>query len=171
MIQIYCGDGKGKTTAAVGLAVRAAGRGNPVVMAQFLKNADSGERLILSKLPGVTLLEIPEEMKFVYSMTEEEKRLESERQTALFEKAVALSELNGAGLLVLDELCSAISTGMIPVEQVTSFLDRRPPELEVVITGRDPHPELQSRADYLTEMKKRKHPFDQGKPARKGIEW
>ena len=103
MIQIYCGDGKGKTTAAIGLAVRAAGRGNPVVIAQFLKSADSGERLILGKLSGVTLLEIPDEMKFVFAMNEEEKRAERERQTALFEKAAALSELNGAGVLVLDE--------------------------------------------------------------------
>ena len=166
MIQIYCGDGKGKTTAAIGLAVRAAGRGNPVVIAQFLKSADSGERLILGKLSGVTLLEIPDEMKFVFAMNEEEKRAERERQTALFEKAAALSELNGAGVLVLDELCSAVSTGM-----VTAFLDRRPAELEVVITGRDPAAELERRADYITEMKKRRHPFDQGQAARKGIEW
>ena len=155
MIQIYCGDGKGKTTAAMGLAVRAAGRGNPVVIAQFLKSADSGERLILGKLSGVTLLEIPDEMKFVFAMNEEEKRAERERQTALFEKAAALSELNGAGVLVLDELCSAVSTGMVPLELVTAFLDRRPAELEVVITGRDPAAELERRADYITEMKKR----------------
>ena len=168
MIQIYCGDGKGKTTAAIG---RAAGRGNPVVIAQFLKSADSGERLILGKLSGVTLLEIPDEMKFVFAMNEEEKRAERERQTALFEKAAALSELNGAGVLVLDELCSAVSTGMVPLELVTAFLDRRPAELEVVITGRDPAAELERRADYITEMKKRRHPFDQGQAARKGIEW
>lgn len=171
MIQIYCGDGKGKTTAAIGLAVRAAGRGNPVVIAQFLKSADSGERLILGKLSGVTLLEIPDEMKFVFAMNEEEKRAERERQTALFEKAAALSELNGAGVLVLDELCSAVSTGIVPLELVTAFLDRRPAELEVVITGRDPAAELERRADYITEMKKRRHPFDQGQAARKGIEW
>ena len=94
-------------------------------------------------------------MKFVFAMNEEEKRAERERQTALFEKAAALSELNGAGVLVLDELCSAVSTGMVPLELVTAFLDRRPAELEVVITGRDPAAELECRADYITEMKKR----------------
>ena len=151
MIQIYCGDGKGNTPAAIGLAVRGAVRGNPVVIAQFLKSADSGERLILGKLSGVTLLEIPDEMKFVFAMNEEEKR--------------------AAGVLVLDELCSAVSTGMVPLELVTAFLDRRPAELEVVITGRDPAAELERRADYITEMKKRRHPFDQGQAARKGIEW
>ena len=119
----------------------------------------------------MTLLEIPDEMKFVFAMNEEEKRAERERQTALFEKAAALSELNGAGVLVLDELCSAVSTGMVPLELVTAFLDRRPAELEVVITGRDPAAELERRADYITEMKKRRHPFDQGQAARKGIEW
>ena len=76
-----------------------------------------------------------------------------------------------AGVLVLDELCSAVSTGMVPLELVTAFLDRRPAELEVVITGRDPAAELERRADYITEMKKRRHPFDQGQAARKGIEW
>lgn len=171
MIQIYCGDGKGKTTAAIGLAVRAAGRGNPVVIAQFLKSADSGERLILGKLSGVTLLEIPDEMKFVFAMNEEEKRAERERQTALFEKAAALSELNGAGVLVLDELCSAVSTGMVPLELVTAFLDRRPAlQLGCGVPAGDDHLQLR-RADYITEMKKRRHPFDQGQAARKGIEW
>ena len=74
-------------------------------------------------------------------------------------------------LLVLDELCSAVSTGMVPLELVTAFLDRRPAELEVVITGRDPAAELERRADYITEMKKIRHPFDKGVAARKGIEW
>ena len=93
MIQIYCGDGKGKTTAAMGLAVRAAGRGNPVVIAQFLKSADSGERLILGKLSGVTLLEIPDEMKFVFAMNEEEKRAERE-YAVRFTVGDALEEKN-----------------------------------------------------------------------------
>ncbi|MEG0766055.1 MAG: cob(I)yrinic acid a,c-diamide adenosyltransferase [Pseudoflavonifractor sp.] len=171
MIQIYCGDGKGKTTAAMGLAVRCAGRGNPVVVAQFLKSSDSGERLILGKLAGVTLLEVPADMKFTFLMSDEGKAAERERQTALFEKAAALAELNGAGLLVLDEMCAAVSAGMVPLELVTAFLDRRPASLEVVMTGRDPAQELLARADYVTEMKKLRHPYDQGQAARKGGEF
>ena len=72
---------------------------------------------------------------------------------------------------MLDELCSAISTGMVPLDEVLAFLDSRPENLEVVITGRDPAPELQERADYITEMRKIKHPFDRGVNAREGVEW
>lgn len=171
MIQIYCGDGKGKTTAAMGLAVRAAGRGNRVVIAQFLKSADSGERAILSTLTGVTLLDIPEKIKFVFYMNDGEKVDEKARQTALFALAVQTATEEGAALLVLDELCSAITTGMLELGTVTDFLDAKPAALEVVMTGRDPDPALQTRADYITEMKKIKHPFDQGAQPRKGIEW
>ena len=89
--------------------------------------------------------------------------------TAIFSRAAELGR--DSDLLVLDELCSAISTGMVPLDQVLAFLDSRPENLEVVITGRDPAPELQERADYITEMRKIKHPFDKGVNAREGIEW
>ncbi|NCB63679.1 MAG: cob(I)yrinic acid a,c-diamide adenosyltransferase [Clostridia bacterium] len=170
MIHIYCGDGKGKTTASMGLAVRSAGRGNRVVVAQFLKNSDSGERLVLPAIPGITVLDIPAEMKFVWTMTEEEKAAERTRQTALFRKAANLALAGKCELLVLDEMCSAASTGMVPLEEVTAFLDGKPENLEVVMTGRDPLPELCDRADYITEMRKIKHPFDQGVPSRVGVE-
>ena len=170
MIHIYCGDGKGKTTASMGLAVRSAGRGNRVVIAQFLKNSDSGERLVLPTIPGITVLDIPAEMKFVWTMTEEEKAAERARQTALFHKARDLAMAGKCELLVLDEMCSAASTGMVPLEEITAFLDQKPENLEVVMTGRDPLPELRDRADYITEMKKIKHPFDKGTPSRVGVE-
>lgn len=171
MLHLYCGDGKGKTTAAMGLAVRSAGRGNRVVIAQFLKSGDSGEREVLGALPNVTLLELPRAMKFVFAMNEEEKAAEQARQTGLFRQAVETARREGADLLVLDELCAGVSTGMVPLDLVTEFLDRRPESLEVVITGRDPAPALSDRADYITEMKKIRHPFDRGLPARRGVEW
>ena len=171
MIHLYCGDGKGQTTAAIGLAMRSAGRGNRVVVAQFLKNADSGERAALSLLPSILLLDAPEIMKFVFQMTPEEKKAERERQTALFDAAVTLASRERAGLLVLDEMCSAVSTGMVSLERVTEFLDHLPAGLEVVLTGRDPAPELERRADYITEMRKCKHPYDRGVAPRLGVEW
>lgn len=171
MIHLYCGDGKGKTTAAMGLAMRSAGRGNRVVVAQFLKNADSGERAALSLLPSILLLDAPEIMKFVFQMTPGEKQAERERQTALFDAAVTLTSRERAGLLVLDEMCSAVSTGMVSLERVTEFLDHLPAGLEVVLTGRDPAPELERRADYITEMRKCKHPYDRGVAPRLGVEW
>ena len=169
MIQIYCGDGKGKTTAAVGLSVRAAGRGRRVVFAQFLKSADSGERAVLAGLPTVALVPVPQSMKFTFQMDPDERRAEAGRQAALLERAAALSA--GADLLVLDELCAALNAGMVPLDRVLSLLDGRPEGLEVVITGRNPPQALLDRADYITEMKKHRHPYEQGTPARKGIEW
>lgn len=169
MLHIYCGDGKGKTTCAMGLAVRAAGHGRRVVVAQFLKGANSGERAVLESLPTVNCLSVPETIKFIFMMDEAEKAQARTEMTAAFTRAVEASR--DSDLLVLDELCGAITTGMVPLETVLAFLDARPDNLEVVITGRDPAPELQERADYITEMRKIKHPFDQGVNAREGIEW
>lgn len=169
MLHIYCGDGKGKTTCSMGLAVRAAGHGRKVVVAQFLKGSNSGERVILENLPNVTCVPVPETIKFVFAMDEQEKAATRAQMTGAFEQAVEASR--DSDLLLLDELCSAISTGMVPLETVLTFLDSRPEQLEVVITGRDPAPELQERADYMTEMKKIKHPFDKGINAREGVEW
>ena len=169
MIHIYCGDGKGKTTAAMGLALRAAGHGRRVVIAQFLKNGKSGERTALSALPAVEMLPAPEVVKFTFQMTEEERRQEAERQSELLEAAFRAAE--GADLLVLDELCAALSAGMVVLSRVLALLDSRPEGLEVVITGRDPSPELLERAGYITEMVKRRHPFDRGVQAREGVEW
>lgn len=169
MVHIYCGDGKGKTTCAMGLAVRAAGHGRKVVVAQFLKGNNSGERAVLESLPTVNCLPVPETIKFIFAMDAQEKAQARAQMTAAFAQAVEASR--DSDLLVLDELCGAITTGMVPLEDVLAFLDNRPEGLEVVITGRDPASELQERADYITEMRKVKHPFDKGVNAREGIEW
>lgn len=169
MLHIYCGDGKGKTTCAMGLAVRAAGHGRKVVAAQFLKGGNSGERAVLEALPTVQCIPVPETIKFVFAMTDAEKAQTRAQMTAAF--AQAAEQAKSADLLVLDELCGAISTGMVPLEDVLAFLDSRPEGLEVVITGRDPAPELLERADYITEMRKIRHPFDKGIDAREGVEW
>ena len=169
MFHIYCGDGKGKTTCSMGLAVRAAGHGRNVVVAQFLKCGNSGERAVLEQLPNVNCLPVPEVMKFVFTMTEEEKAQTRAQMTGVLRQAVEASR--DADLLVLDELNGAITTGMVALQDVLDFLDSRPEQLEVVITGRDPAPELRERADYITEMTKIRHPFDKGLNARKGVEW
>ncbi len=170
MIHIYCGDGKGKTTCAFGLALRAAGRGLGVVVAQFLKTGDSGERMALGQVPAVTLLELPDQMKFTFAMDETEKSAAANDAVRLLDEAEKALE-DGCGMAVLDECCSAVSTGMLPAERIAAFLDRWGTEKEIILTGRDPDPVLTQRADYITEMKKVRHPFDQGTPARKGIEW
>lgn len=170
MIHLYCGDGKGKTTCAFGLALRAAGRGKGVVAAQFLKTEDSGERLALAQVPNVCLLPLPREMKFTFAMSEAEKAQAAAGSLALL-AAVEQALAAGSDLAVLDECCAAVSTGLLPLEGVTALLDRWGAEKEIVLTGRDPDPALANRAHYITEMRKIKHPFDVGEAARKGIEW
>lgn len=167
MLHLYCGNGKGKTTAAMGLALRAAGRGKRVVIAQFLKGANSGERFALAQLPQVTLLPVPDAVKFSFRMTEEERRAEARRYQDLL--AQIRREAPGCFLLVLDEACAAVNTGLLPLEDLLSCLDGL--ECEVVLTGRDPAPQLVERADYITSMEAVRHPFEQGISARKGIEF
>ena len=168
-IHIYCGDGKGKTTAAVGLCVRAAGHGKRVLFVQFLKSEGSGERAILQLLPQVTVTPCPQSIKFTIQMTEEEKREEAEACSRRL--YAAWEEAEKADLLVLDEVFGALSSGLLTADEVLAGLRQKPEGLEVVLTGRDPAPCFLEIADYVTEMKKQKHPFEQGVGARRGIEY
>ena len=169
LTHLYCGNGKGKTTAAVGLTVRCLGSGGKAVFAQFFKDGSSSELNILQTLPGLTLLVCRERFGFYKRMDEETREKARAAYTALLEEALAAA--GGAQLLVLDEAVSAMNHGMIPEARVLEFLEGKPVGLEVVLTGREPSAALQERADYVTEMVKRKHPFDRGIAARKGIEF
>lgn len=111
MVHLYCGEGKGKTTAAMGLALRMAGRDREVVVAQFLKGSDSGERLALAQVPGVRLLEVPEKVKFSFRLTPEEREAERVRNIRLLAQAREAAAAPACGLLVLDEVCAAVNTG------------------------------------------------------------
>ena len=170
LVHLYCGDGKGKTTAAVGLAVRHSGRGGKVVFAQFLKDGTSGECRVLAKL-GVTVLAANPVGKFSFRMTEEEKAETAAALGRTFDAATGFAVRERATLLVLDEVCAAVNCGFLPEKTLTEFLESRPDSLEVVLTGRDPSENLQVHADYITEMKKRRHPFDEGVAAREGNEF
>ena len=169
LIHLYCGDGKGKTTASLGLALRAAGRGLRVLYVQFFKDGSSSEFCLLEKLDNVTFLRPERSFGFFRTLSPEEQEEARQFYSAHLEKALALSPQYD--LLVLDEAMSACRTGVIPEAEVLDFLKNKPEQLEVVLTGRDPSQALFDAADYVTEMCKRKHPFDQGIPARKGIEF
>lgn len=168
LVHLYCGDGKGKTTAAMGLALRAAGNGLPVVIAQFLKDGQSGECRILRELPGVEVLAANPCGKFSFQMDERERAETRESLAALLRDAAGRAK--SPGLLVLDEVCGAVSAGLLDVEDVLRFLETKPDALEVVLTGRDPCERLCQAADYQSEIQKRRHPFDRGIAAREGIE-
>ena len=158
MIHIYCGDGKGKTTAAIGLAVRAAGCGMKVLFARFLKNEDSGELKVLDSVPEIEVLHLERSYGFFNTLTEKER----------IKERIAGGEFR---VLVIDEFMAAYRYGLIGREDALGFLEGKPEALEVVLTGRDPAPELTALADYVSEIRKVKHPFDQGILARKGIEY
>ena len=169
LIHIYCGDGKGKTTAAVGLSVRAAGSGRRVVFAQFFKDGTSGECAVLEKVPGITFVRPEKSFGFFWTLSETEKAEARDFYTAHLRKALELAK--EANLLVLDEAMSACAHGVNDEGELLSFLGAKPEGLEVVLTGRDPSPAMQEAADYITEMKKVKHPFDRGIGARAGVEY
>ena len=170
LIHIYCGDGKGKTTAAVGISVRAAGAGVKVVFAQFFKDGSSSELKILSGIENVETVVCRTRYGFYRYMDDETREKARRDYTGVFEKAAELAS-EGAGLLVLDEIISACNHGMVSGSRLLEFLSGRPEGLEVVLTGRGPSEELMNIADYVTEMRKIKHPYDRGISARPGIEY
>lgn len=170
LIHIYCGDGKGKTTAAVGLAVRCAGRGNKVLLVQFLKSRDSGELYSLAKLPDIEVMRGKESKKFTFQMNEEEKHALLIEHNKMFEQVLAKIKNGGYSLLILDEVIGALNAKVFEMPKLIEFLRHKPENLEVVLTGRNPAPELVEIADYVSEMRKVKHPMDKGILAREGIE-
>ncbi len=171
MIHIYYGDGKGKTTAAVGLAVRAAGCGLRVLFVQFLKTDSSGERSVLGKLDNVTLTNCPLNLKFTFDMTDAEKHQTAVLYRNIFERSAATALSDRYDMIVLDEIFDVINEGMLTEAQIYEFITNAPNSIEIVMTGHNPSQRFLAEADYITEMKKHKHPFDSGMTARKGIEF
>lgn len=170
LIHIYCGEGKGKTTAAMGLTVRAAGCGMKIILTQFMKCGTSNELKIIKELPNVRFICVNKRLGFAWNMTEEQKKEAKMLYQQLFRDVARLAIEEEADLLVMDEFMSAYHYGWIDQREALEFLKNKPEKLEVVLTGRDPGEELIALADYVTEMRKIKHPFDKGVSARKGIE-
>lgn len=171
LIHIYCGDGKGKTTAATGLAIRAAGCGKKVLFIRFLKNEHSGELRILEQIPEITMLHPDRTYGFMSTLSSEEKEALLNTCHNLWNTAVETARREGYDMLVADEFMAAYQYGLIPAEQAISFLEHKPEKLEVVLTGRNPDAALLRLADYVSEICKKKHPFDRGVRAREGIEY
>jgi len=166
LVQVYTGDGKGKTTAALGLAIRAAGHGMRVGFIQFLKSEPCGEHLFVSQCHAFDIVQISAGDSF----TKPREQLSAEaQQTLAYAEEQMLS--GRYDLLVLDEIFVAIHKGLIATQQVLDLLGKKPSSVELILTGRYAPPEIVQRADLVTEMRLIKHPFDQGIPARCGIEY
>ena len=169
LIHIYCGDGKGKTTAALGLALRAAGSGKKVLLLQFFKDGKSSEFAALAHVPEIETVPQTRTFGFSWTLSEKEKKEARAYYSGLLEDA--FRRAGAFDLLVLDEAMSACTTGMIDEARLLALLAEKPAELEVVLTGRNPSQALVDASDYVTEMKKVKHPYERGIAARKGIEY
>ncbi len=170
-VHVYTGDGKGKTTAAFGLALRAAGRGLRVYIGQFLKGRDTGEARALRRLEGtITLAQYGVE-RFARGNGEEQPDDRSLAQAGL--EAARQALLSGAyDVVVVDEVNVAVSHGLVPLADVLSLIDDRPPQVELVLTGRDAPAEVIERADLVSHVREVKHYFaDEGLLAREGIEY
>jgi len=171
LVHLYYGDGKGKTTAAVGLGVRACGRGKKVLMIQFLKDYDSGEIIALEKFNKNFVIHKGEPVrKFIRSMDVEEKKKMNAAQNDMFQKALEMLKSGEYELVILDELVDAVNLGIISMNEVETFIKTKQDNLEVVITGHNPKENIFELCDYITEMKNIRHPYDKGICARLGIE-
>jgi len=175
LVQIYTGDGKGKTTAAFGLALRAAGQGNKVLIYQFLKpsSLDIGERFAL-QLGAVRIrveaLDIPWDMSKSFDDEEQVANIQAAIRNVLAGIAET-AEKRFYDVLILDEIVFCLSKGLAELEDIKNVIDRKDPAVEIVLTGRGATDKLIALADLVTEMKNVKHPFDKGIPARRGIEF
>ena len=169
LIHIYCGDGKGKTTAAIGLAIRAAGAGKRVVFAQFFKDGSSSEISVLKVVENIQTVHCNTVRGFWKRMDDVQKVKASKDYTSFLAEIIVLAK--DADLLVLDEIISACNHGTVTEAAVLDFLRDKPNGLEVVLTGRNPSKALLELADYVSEIRKVKHPYDCGIAAREGIEF
>jgi cob(I)alamin adenosyltransferase len=171
LVHIYTGEGKGKTTSAIGLGIRAYGRGFKILMVQFLKGNESGEITTLKGLePGFTLYRGVQMGKFTWNMDEKELMEAKALQTENLNYAIQQIKENKYDLLILDEIMAAVTTGLVNLQDVLDFVKNKPADLELVMTGRNAPPELVALADYVSEIKAVKHPLGKGIPARHGIE-
>ena len=166
MVHLYWGEGKGKTTAAMGLALRALGNGCRVVVVQFLKGADTGEIPLLRQL-GAEIYRGKAGQKFVFQMNDAEKAATRALQNENLRAALA----RPADLLVLDEACAAWELNMVDRQLLEQAVRERPTGQEIVLTGRKPAPWMEELADYSTEMHCWHHPYEKGVKARKGVEF
>jgi cob(I)alamin adenosyltransferase len=172
LIQVYTGDGKGKTTAALGQALRAAGAGYTVYMVQFLKGGKTGELKAVKRLePHFKIFRFEKERGFFWTLTDKEKeQLKAEVKLAFCFIRELVSE-GKCNILILDEIMGILHNGLLTENEICDLLERKPDNMEIILTGRDAPERIMEMADLVTEMKMIKHPFDQGVGSREGIEW
>ena len=168
-IQVYTGNGKGKTTAALGLALRAAGYKHKVYIGQFLKGQEYGELLSAKKLSPYVTIEQFGRKGFIH-VTKDPDEEDIKRAKRGLKKCLEAMLSRKYRIIILDEINVAVDLNLIAEEEVHEFLDKRPEDVEIILTGRYAPPSFLKRADLVTEMKEKKHYYKKGVKAREGIE-
>lgn len=166
-IQIYTGEGKGKTTAALGLAIRASGHGLRTYIGQFMKGQPSGENMALQGNPFIHIEQYGEAS---FLRREEISPRDIALAQSGLERALSAMTSGEYDIVILDEVNTAVWFGLLKEEQVLELLDRKPPMVELILTGRRAPEALLARADLITEMHEVKHYFRDGVTGRSGIE-
>lgn len=164
---LYTGNGKGKTTAALGLALRAAGAGKTVFIAQFVKGMQYSEMEVLKLLPQIRVQQFGLNC-FIKNQATLEDIKAAKKGLA---EVKSLMQDSNTDVLILDEICIALHYHLFEVEEVLGLIKIKPPEMEIIMTGRYAPPELYDAVDLITEMKEIKHYYTSGIEARKGIDF
>ena len=170
LVHLYVGDGKGKTTAAMGLAVRALGAGKRVLVVQFLKGQDTSELAPLRQL-GIVVERTEAIKKFTFQMDDQELAAARADCLKCLELVKTVFDNHRYDLVVLDEVVDAVNADMFSGQQLVELIDSRPDGIEVVLTGRNPKDPIVELADYVTVMTALKHPYQRGVGSRRGIEY
>jgi len=167
-IHVYTGPGKGKTTAAIGLGIRAAGAGLKVNMIQFMKGRRYSELVTIDKIENFSYSQHGRD-EFVNK--EDPEKIDIDLAQEGFKYAEEIIRSNKYDIIILDEINVAVDFGLISLNKVLNIIEEKPEKLELILTGRYAHPEIVKIADYVSEILEIKHPYQQGVKARKGIDY
>lgn len=171
LIHVYCGDGKGKTTAAAGLALRAAGCGKKVLFVQFMKGNESGEIAAMKQIEDIRVIRNTKRYPFYNQMSEEDKVQITKEHNDILNQVLESIKSKECDILILDEITYPYHFNLIDKEVIEEIIKSKDHLFELVLTGRDPNKLFIEHADYITEMKCIRHPYEKGIAARKGIEY
>ncbi len=171
MVHLYHGDGKGKTTCAIGLAIRALGIDMNVTLVQFLKGKSSSELKSLETFDLVRIFTLKNNPPFTNEMTKLQKDEIRVEHNRMFQKSIHFANIGYCDMLILDEICAAWNENLINKEEILKFLKSKGSEIEIILTGRNPPKEFLQISNYITEMKNIKHPYENGVPCRVGIDY
>jgi len=169
LVHIYYGNGKGKTSSAIGLAVRSAGASFKVLFARFLKDESSSELAVLKEIKNITLCDCPKKLPFYFTMTEQQKASYNKVARDLYNHV--MSNYCNYDVVIMDEFIDVFALGIFTIKEMVEFVKAKPANVELVITGHSLPEELVEYADYISHIVAQKHPYDNGVVARKGIEF